>query len=115
MALLAPERQADSRAAGLAAVRTFAVAALAGAVSGFLAGGIVGRLAMRLLALTSPEIAQGRLTDDAARVGQVTLGGSVGLGLALAVVGAILGIEYVPLRRALLEGTAAPRVGAPRS
>lgn len=110
MALLAHERRTDSRAAGLAAVRTVAVAALAGAVSGFLAGGIVGRLAMRLLALTSPEIAQGRLTDDAARVGQFTLGGSVGLGLALAVVGAILGIGYVPLRRALPDARSA-RIG----
>ena len=69
---------------------------------------------MRLLALTSPEIAQGRLTDDAARVGQFTLGGSVGLGLALAVAGAILGIGYVPLRRALPESRSA-RIGRPRS
>jgi hypothetical protein len=101
MAVLAPERQPDAVLAGRAALRTLVVTTVAGGVSGFLAGGIGGRLAMRLLALTSPDIAQGRLTDDAARVGEFTLGGSFGLALALGIIGAILGLGYLLVRRVL--------------
>jgi hypothetical protein len=107
MAVLAPEHQTEALLAGRAALRTFAVTAIAGGVSGFLAGGIGGRLAMRLLALTSPDIAQGRLTDDAARVGAFTLGGSFGLALALGMAGAILGMGYLLVRRVLPESRTA--------
>jgi hypothetical protein len=101
MAVLAPERQADVRLASRTALRTLALTAFAGGASGFLAGGIGGRLAMRLLALTSPDIAQGRLTDDAARVGEFSLGGSFVLALALGMAGAILGMGYLAVRRVL--------------
>ena len=77
------------------------VTAIAGGASGFLIGGVGGRLAMRVLALTSPDIAQGRLTDDAARVGEFTFVGSFGLALALGVIGAILGMGYLLVRRVL--------------
>ncbi len=73
----------------------------AGAISGLVVGGIGGRVAMRVLALTSPEIAQGRLTDDAARVGEFTLGGSITLGVALAIIGALLSPAYLLVRRIL--------------
>ena len=49
--------------------RTMGGGALLGALSGLLVGGVLGRLAMRLLAVTSPAAAQGRLTDDQALVG----------------------------------------------
>ena len=45
--------------------RTLSVAALAGAAGGFVVGGVLGRLGMRLLAVTSPY-AHGGLTDDQA-------------------------------------------------
>lgn len=91
----------DNAAALRGAIRSIAAALLAGAVAGFLVGGVLGRLAMRLLALTSPDIAQGRLTDDAARVGQFTLGGSLTLAIFLTVLGAVAGLVYLLVRRIL--------------
>lgn len=101
MTVLAPAQPTDSRLAGRAALRTLVVCVIAGGVSGFIVGGIGSRLAMRLLALTSPEIAQGRLTDDGARVGQFTLAGSISLAVALGVLGAVYGMGYLLVRRAL--------------
>lgn len=101
MTITAPTRDTRLGPAAAAALRTLIVTVLAGGVSGLVAGGILGRLGMRLLAVTSPTIAQGRLTDDAARVGQFTLGGSLGLALALAVAGAALAPAYLLARRVL--------------
>lgn len=88
-------------AAAADAVRTVIAAIVGGALSGFVIGGLLGRLAMRLMAATSPEIAQGRLTDDAARVGQITLTGSMALAVALSVGGAFVGLAYLVVRRGL--------------
>ena len=54
----------------LALARTLSVGAVAGAICGLLVGGVLGRLAMRLLAVTSGESAQGGVTDDQAIVGR---------------------------------------------
>ena len=48
-----------------------------GTVSGLLVTGAGGRLAMRLLAVTSPE-ATGRLTEAQATVGEITFEGTIG-------------------------------------
>ena len=101
MAVTAPALPTRGHPAVAAVLRTTLVTVVAGGVSGLVAGGILARLAMRLLALTSPQIAQGRLTDDAARVGQFTLSGSVGLALGLAVVGAVLSPASLLVRRVL--------------
>jgi uncharacterized membrane protein len=101
MAIPAPRAPSRVHPAAASALRTGAVTVLAGGASGLVAGGILGRLGMRLLALTSPDVAQGRLTDDAARVGRFTLGGSLTLALALAMAGAVLGLAYLLLRRVL--------------
>ena len=50
---------------------------VAGTVSGLLVTGAGGRLAMRLLAVTSPE-ATGRLTEAGANVGEMTVEGTIG-------------------------------------
>lgn len=65
---------------------------LAGAIiAGLLTIGAGGRLLMRVLAATSSEDAQGRLTDADEVVGEVSVGGSlfliVGLGIGIGVVG----------------------------
>jgi hypothetical protein len=102
MTTLAHQDDTLDESALLAALRSLAAAVFAAAVSGLLVGGVIGRLGMRLLALTSPEIAQGRLTDDAARVGQFTLSGSLFLAVSLAVgTGLVIGPVYLVTRRAL--------------
>ena len=111
MSAMAPSSRAVDTAAVVAMGRSLVLAVLAGAASGFLVAGVGGRLAMRLLALTSPEIAQGRLTDDAARVGQFTVGGSLSLALALTVIGALLGPVYLLVRRILPPSRARRALG----
>lgn len=106
MVITSPEQSARTHPAAAAALHTTFVTVVAGGASGLIAGGILGRLAMRLLALTSPEIAQGRLTDDAARVGRLTLGGSVSLALSLTVAGALVGLAYLLVRRVLPDSRA---------
>ena len=101
MAATATPLLARVHPAGTAGLHTALVTVVAGGASGLVAGGILGRLGMRLLALTSPQIAQGRLTDDAARVGEFSLGGSVRLAVALAVAGGVLSPVYLVVRRVL--------------
>lgn len=93
------------------ALRWVSSAILAAGVSGFLVGGLLGRGAMRILALTSPPIAQGRLTDDAARVGQFTLSGSFGLAVAVGMGSALLVAPAYLLARRILPRSRWGRVG----
>ena len=51
---------------------------IGGAVGGLLAAGAGGRLAMRLLAATSGDRAQGRITEADEVVGEITVGGTIG-------------------------------------
>lgn len=88
------------RDALLALARTLSIGALAGALSGFVVGGVLGRLGMRLLAVTSPD-ARGGLTDDQAFVGEITLSGSANLALAVTSFGALAGLVYLWVRRVL--------------
>jgi hypothetical protein len=81
--------------------RTLSISAIAGAVGGLAVGGVLGRLAMRLLAVTSPWYAQGGITDDRAVVGAVTLAGTVNLALVVMVLGVIGGLIYPWVRRVL--------------
>lgn len=85
--------------------RTLAASAVLGAVAGGLVG-ILGRLAMRLLAVTSPSTAQGRITDDQARVGEITLTGTLAIVVLTVFAGAMLGLAYPLVRRILPAGTA---------
>lgn len=93
------------------AIRSVGSAILAAGVSGFVVGGILGRGAMRILALSSPDIAQGRLTDDAARVGQFTLGGSLGLAIGLGMAGVVLVAPAYLLARRILPARRWQHVG----
>lgn len=91
----------STRAEAARTSRTLSSAVLVGAGSGFLVGGVLGRLAMRLMTLTSPDELRGRITDDAAVVGDITLGGSIALALFTTFVGIVGGIGYLAARRAL--------------
>jgi hypothetical protein len=81
-------------------LRVLAGAAFAGLVVG-LAGGVIGRIAMRLLVLTSDDGVDGAITDDDAVVNQFTLSGTVGLVLFIALGGVALAWLYVGAHRSL--------------
>lgn len=73
------------------------VGAGAGAMAGFVVGGIGGRLAMLLLRLTSPEIVIGLTSDDGFVIGEVTVR-TLQLALGMTMLGAIYGVAYALLR-----------------
>lgn len=76
------------------------VGAGAGAIAGFLVGGIGGRLGMLLLRLTSPEIVIGVTSDDGFEIGVVSVR-SFQLLFGTAMLGAANGVVYAALRRAI--------------
>jgi hypothetical protein len=92
----------SARLRGLA--RVLVIGYLTGLITGVLVIGPAGRLAMRLLAATSPD-AQGTITEADEVVGKITVGGTiafvlfVGLGAGLAV-----GLVYVFVASAFPRG-----------
>ena len=78
---------------------------IGGVVGGLLAAGAGGRLAMRLLAATSGDGVQGRITEADEVVGEITLGGTIGFivfgGLFA---GLVCSVIYLLLRRWLPNG-----------
>ena len=82
-----------------------AVAVVAGLGAGVLVAGAGGRLVMRLLAVTSPDAAQGRVTEAKEIVGEITIGGTIGFvvftGLFFGLASALL---YLLVRRWLPAG-----------
>ena len=73
------------------------VGAAAGAIAGFLIGGIGGRLAMLLLRLTSSDLVLGVTSDDGFEIGVVS-GQTFQLLLAMTMLGAMNGVLYAALR-----------------
>lgn len=82
------------------------IVVIGGLVGGLLAAGAGGRLAMRLLAVTAGDRAQGRITEADEVVGEVTVGGTIGFivfgglfaGLVCAVIYLLLR-KWLPRRR----------------
>ena len=82
-----------------------AVAVASGLVAGILVAGAGGRLVMRLLALTSPASAQGRITEADQTVGKITTGGTIGFVIFTAIFfGIASGMAYALIRRLLPRG-----------
>ena len=81
------------------------VASVSGLASGILVAGAGGRLAMRLLAATAGDAAQGRITEADEVVGKITIGGTIGFivftGLFF---GLATGALYLLIRRWLPGG-----------
>ncbi len=71
---------------------------LGGLVGGFLVGGVGGRLAMRVVAVQTPDHYQGLTTDDGATTGEISLGGTISLVVFVTLVGVIGGLLYVAVR-----------------
>jgi hypothetical protein len=79
----------------------------AGSATGLLVIGAGGRLAMRLLAVTSGDDVQGRITEADEIVGEITLGGTLGFFLFVGLFGgALTGLLYVAIFRWLPGGRA---------
>ena len=79
------------------AARTLGIGVVAGALSGFVVGGIGGRLFMFVLAQLNPE-ESGVLTDDGVPIGQFTVGGTLNLLIITTVIGVIGGLVFLALR-----------------
>ncbi|MBT2551849.1 hypothetical protein [Arthrobacter sp. ISL-5] len=107
----------DPSDAKIAALRKYLwwanVATFAALASALLAAWPGGRLIMRVLAFTSPDSAQGRLTEAQANVGFPTLEGSLALFLFAGLpAGYLVAILYVVLHRWLPAGRlAGPLLG----
>lgn len=80
-------------------------AVMSGVGAGITIAGAGGRLAMRLMAVTSPEAAQGRVTEAEQIVGRITVDGTIGFILSTALFfGLPTGILYLLIRRWLPDG-----------
>jgi hypothetical protein len=82
-------------AAGSAA--SIAMGVVAGGLAGFVWGGVGGRIAMRVIFLTSDERVRGLTSDDGFEIGRISFD-SLFLLIALTIVGAFLGGGYGVLR-----------------
>ena len=81
-------------------LRGLAVAIVGGAIAGPLVLGLGGRLAMRITAATSDDRVQGALTEAEETVGEITLGGTIGLVLFVGLFGGFIGgLLYMGIRR----------------
>jgi hypothetical protein len=96
------ELPATPGASALDALRTIAAYAGAGAVAGFLVAGLGGRLFMRLMAATSGDAAQGKLTEAEEIVGDITFDGSLGFVIFIGILfPALAALTYIGLRHFL--------------
>ncbi len=73
-------------------------AVAAGAVAGFISAGIGSRVVMRIIAVLNDD-RDGVMTDASATVGEISLGGTMGLLLLGVVAGVLGGLLYLGLRR----------------
>lgn len=93
--LMLPERHDRVLAATAWIIRALSVAQLSGFIVGFLVIGGGGRLAMRIAAMLSADELQGSMTENAERVGEITLSGTVGLMFTGAAFGMALGLGFL--------------------
>lgn len=86
-----------------------AILYMAGIGAGITVGGPGGRLAMRLLAVTAGDDAQGRVTEAEEVVGRITVDGTIGFVLFMGIFGGVFAAGlYLLVRRYLPAG----RLGA---
>lgn len=76
-----------------------------GIAAGLSVMGAGGRLAMRLLAATSPDSAQGQITEADEIVGEITVDGTIGFIVFIGIVGGVMAAAiYLVVRRLLPPG-----------
>jgi hypothetical protein len=76
-------------------VRLLAATIIIGAVGGAVIGGLGGRLAMRILLLTSDDSVKGLTSDDGFEIGRFTLSDTIGLVIVTAFIGVIAALLYL--------------------
>jgi hypothetical protein len=85
----------------------YAIALVAGVGAGVPVIGAGGRLAMRLLAVTAGDDAQGRITEADEVVGEITVDGTIGFVMFNGIIGGVAGaVIYLVVRRFLPAGRA---------
>lgn len=97
---LSAEPPSSRRESLLRYLRGVTIAIVGGAIAGPLVLGLGGRLAMRITAATSDDRVQGALTEAEETVGEITLGGTIGLVLFAGLFGGLVGgLLYMGIRR----------------
>jgi len=76
-------------------VRVLSATIVIGAATGAVIGGLGGRLAMRILFLTSDGAVKGLTSDDGFEIGRFTLGDTAGLVLVTSVIGVIAALFFL--------------------
>ena len=106
----APSPSRTATSAFGATLLSIAVSGAAGAVAGLVWGGIGGRLAMRLVFLTSSDSVRGVTSDDGFEIGTITMA-TVGFVVAMTVLGGIAGFAFGPVRMLLRGSTTVVALG----
>jgi hypothetical protein len=95
-------------------IRLVSATIIIGAVGGAIVGGLGGRVAMRILVLTSDEAVKGVTSDDGFQIGRFTLSDTVGLVIITMFIGVLAALLYLVahpfvagLRRARVPAMAA--------
>jgi hypothetical protein len=76
-------------------IRLLSATIVIGAVAGALIGGVGGRIAMRVLFVTSDDAVKGAISDDGFEIGRFTLGDTVGLVIVTAFIGVIAALFFL--------------------
>lgn len=87
-------------------LRVMAASLWSGVIAGLLVPGLGGRLLMRITAATSAPSVQGRLTEAGERIGEITLGGTVGFLLFVGLLGGLTAAVVYPFVRRWLPRSA---------
>ena len=76
-------------------IRLVSATIIIGAVSGAIVGGVGGRIAMRILVLTSDEAVKGVTSDDGFEIGRFTLSDTAGLVIITMFIGVLAALLYL--------------------
>ena len=79
-------------------MRLLSATIIIGAISGAVIGGLGGRLAMRILLLTSDDSVKGLTSDDGFEIGRFSLSDTLGLVIITAFIGVIAALLYLVVR-----------------
>ena len=79
-------------------VRLLSATIIIGAATGAVIGGLGGRLAMRMLFLTSDEAVKGLTSDDGFEIGRFSLGDTAGLVVVTSLIGVIAALLFLVAR-----------------